>query len=324
MDDYAEFRHFKYLLAVAEHKGFRAAADALHTSQPSLSRQIRDFQEHYKIRLFRRTRGKGVTLTPAGEALTVIARDVLEMRDYAISALDAIHRGDTDVLRVGCSPFVDKDICRTVSTLHKKLMPSASIDVSSADTKALITELRNGQLDAAIVSLPVDDAELKVELLKQEALVVCLPKDHPLAKKPALSGNDLASHLTVFRDPMQHPEAHERLVELLLELGVRFEEHSHASHPHEMQEAILSGSGFALMREGTSLINGLTTRPIIGVEWTFDTAFVYRASRSQILPVLAKSLRKQYARSVIKIAGRKKEPQRVVKEPLVNQRKLFG
>ena len=324
MDDFAEFRHFKYLLAVAEYKGFRAAADALHTSQPSLSRQIHAFQDHYKIRLFRRTKGKGVTLTPAGEALTVIARDVLEMREHAISALDAILRGDNDVLRVGCSPFVDKDICKFVSVLHKKLMPSASIRISSADTNALISELRNGQLDAAIVSLPVDDVELKVELLKQEALVVCLPKDHPLAKKSALSGNDLASNLTVFRDPMQHPEAHERLIELLLELGVRFEEHSHTSHPHEMQEAVLGGSGFALMREGTPLIDGLTTRPIIGVEWTFDTAFVYRASSSQILPVLAKSLRKQYARSAIKIAGRKKEPQKAGVEYVVHQRKLFG
>ena len=167
-------------------------------SQPSLSLQIRDFQEHYKIRLFRRVRGKGVTLTPAGEALTVITRDVLERRDHAISALDAIPRGDTDVLRVGCSPFVDKDICRTVSTLHEKLMPSASIRVSSADTNALITKLRNGQLDAAVVSLPVDDAELKVELLKQEALVVCLPKDHSLAKKPALSGTISRQTLSFF------------------------------------------------------------------------------------------------------------------------------
>lgn len=324
MDDFAEFRHFKYLLAVAEHKGFRAAADALHTSQPSLSRQIHAFQDHYKIRLFRRNRGKSVTLTPAGEALTVIARDVLEMREHAISALDAIHRGETEVLRVGCSPFVDKDICKTVSALHKKLMPSASIRFSSADTNALIGELRGGHLDAAIVSLPVDDSELKVELLKQEALVVCLPEDHPLAKKPALSGNDLASNLTVFRDPMQHPEAHERLIELLLELGVRFEEHSHTSHPHEMQEAILNGSGFALMREGAALIEGLTTRRIIGVEWTFDTAFVYRASSSQILPLLAKSLRKQFARSVIQIAGRKKEPQKAGAEYAIKQRKLFG
>ena len=324
MDDFAEFRHFKYLLAVAEHRGFRAAAEALHTSQPSLSRQIRGFQEHYKIRLFQRTKSRSIALTPAGEALTVIAREVLETRDNAIAALDAINRGESEVLRVGCSPFVDKDICKTMSTLHKRLMPLARIHVTSPDTNALVSELTTGHLDAAIVSLPVDDDDLNVVLLKQESLVVCLPKDHPLAKKAAFSGNDLASNLTVFRDPMQHPEAHERLVELLLELGVQFEEHSHTSHPHEMQEAILSGSGFALMREGTPLIDGLTTRPIIGVGWTFDTAFVYRASGSQLLPILAKSLRKQFARNSASMVGRKKGPQSVGLSNAIRQRKIFG
>lgn len=65
MNDEAEFRHFKYLLAVVEHRGFRAAAEALHTSQPSLSRQVKEFQERFKIKLFRRLKGGRIQLTPA-------------------------------------------------------------------------------------------------------------------------------------------------------------------------------------------------------------------------------------------------------------------
>jgi len=45
MNDWAEFRHFKYLLAIAEHKGFRAAAEYLHTAQPNLSAQAKQFQD---------------------------------------------------------------------------------------------------------------------------------------------------------------------------------------------------------------------------------------------------------------------------------------
>ena len=171
---------------------------------------------------------------------------------------------------------------------------------------------------------PISESELRVEFLRQESLVVCLSENHPLAQKAALSGNDLASNLTVFRDPIQHPEAHERLIELLLELGVQFEEHSHTSHPHEMQEAILHGSGFAMMREGAPLIAGLTTRPVIGVEWTFDTAFVYRPSSVRILPVLAKNLRKQYAGTLSASQQTKKGPQRAEHNPRLAQRKLFG
>jgi DNA-binding transcriptional LysR family regulator len=63
VDDFAEFRHFRYLLAVAQRKGFRAAAEALNTAQPSLSRQIKEFQDYYNLRLFIPGKGKRVPLS---------------------------------------------------------------------------------------------------------------------------------------------------------------------------------------------------------------------------------------------------------------------
>ena len=324
MDDFAEFRHFKYLLAVAEHKGFRAAAEALNITQPSLSRQIKEFQEHYNLRLFRPSKSRNVELTPAGEALLIIAKDVLEVRDQALAALDAIQKGEARVLRIGCAPFIDKEVCRRATELQKALIPAASIRVSTGDTSTLLAELKRDQLDAAIVSLPVEDEELRVEIIKQERPVVCLPADHPLSRKVALSAADLTSNLTVFRHPQQHPEAHARLVELLSELGVQFEEHSHTSHPHDMQEVVKSGSGFALIREGTVLLEGLTTRPIIGVEWTVDTAIVYRANTTaRIVPMIAKNLRKQFSR-MARMHGRKKGPQSVEINAHDTQMKLLG
>jgi DNA-binding transcriptional LysR family regulator len=308
MDDYAEFRHFRYLLAVAEHKGFRAAAEALHTSQPSLSRQVKEFQERYNLRLFRRLKGGRIVLTPAGEALRVIAKDVLETRELALAALEAIQAGQSEVLRLGCTPFVDKALCRRVVDLHKSLVPAAIVRVSSGDTAALLHGLLGDRLDAAVATLPVSDERLQVEIIRRDRLVVCLPADHELARKPALSAADLTRNLTVFRHPAQHPEAHERLRELLAELGVEFEEHSHTSHPQEMQEAVQRREGFALLREGTPLLEGLITRSIQGVEWTVDTAFVFnKEPRLKLLPIIARSLRKQYlgsAHTVLKMRPR--------------------
>jgi DNA-binding transcriptional LysR family regulator len=324
VDDFAEFRHFRYLLAVAQHKGFRAAAEALNTAQPSLSRQIKEFQEYYNLRLFIPGKGKRVELTAAGEALEVIAREVLEVKDDALAALEAIQRGEAQVLRIGCTPFVDKGICKRATDLQKVLIPSASVRMSTGDTSALISELKNDQLDAIIVTLPVKDEDLKVHILKRERLVVCLPTEHPLSKKAALSANDLTSNLTVFRHPHQHPEAHERLVELLAELGVQFDEQSHTSHPHEMQEMVKSGYGFSLIREGTTLLDGLTTRPIIGVEWTVDTAFVHRVNpRVKILPMIAKILKRQFSK-MASMQGRKKSPQSAKPEDNNRQMKLLG
>lgn len=295
MDDYAEFRHFRYLLAIAEHGGFRAAAAALHTSQPSLSRQIREFQERYGLRLFRRLKNGRIVLTPAGEALRVIAKDVLETRDLALAALEAIHRGEAGLLRIGCTPFIDREICHRASDLQKALVPGSTVRTSSGETAAILAELRAGRVDAAVLSLPVIDETLKVEIVKQERLVVCLPADHPAARKAAINASDLAQNLSVFRRPSQHPEAHERLRELLTEIGVQFEEQTHISHPAEMQEAVQKGDGFALIREGMPLLEGLTTRPIIGVDWTVDTAFVFKQGPGvKLLPIIAKNLRKHF------------------------------
>ena len=187
MDDYAEFRHFKYLLAIIEHRGFRAAAEALHITQPSLSRQAREFQDHYNFVLYRKLKGNRIGITVEGKAFQVIARDLLETRDEAIAALEAIHRGEADVLRIGCTPFIDKEICKRTSQLQKALVPASSVRFTTADTAPLLDELLHERLDAAIVTLPVSDANLRVEIVKRERLVVCLPADHPLSRKPALS-----------------------------------------------------------------------------------------------------------------------------------------
>jgi DNA-binding transcriptional LysR family regulator len=306
MDDYAEFRHLRYLLAIIEHKGLRAAAEALNLSEPSLSRQARDFQQHYKLNFYRRSKDGRIEITKTGQALPIIFRDLLEARDEAIAALEAIERGEAETLRIGCTPFVDKKICERAAQLQKELVPASKIKLIHDNTGPLIHELAHDHLDAAIVSLPVTDEKLRVEIVRRDRLVVCLPADHSFAKKSALSAADLTHNLTVFGRPSQHPAAHARLLELLGELGVWSEEHAHVSHPQEMLEAVKSGEGFALVREGTPMIEGVTTRPIIGVDWTFDTAIVFsRNPKSRIVPVIAKHLKKTFLHSATPITQRK-------------------
>ncbi|MGA2251905.1 MAG: LysR family transcriptional regulator [Edaphobacter sp.] len=121
MDDYAEFRHLKYLLAIVKHKGVRAAAEALHITQPSLSRQAREFQDHYKLNIYRKLKHGGIEITPTGQALPIIFGDLLEARDEAIAALEAIERGEAETLRIGCTPFVDKKDLRKSRSIAKRV-----------------------------------------------------------------------------------------------------------------------------------------------------------------------------------------------------------
>jgi len=103
MYDWAEFRHFRYLLAVLEKQGFRAAAEHLYTTQPNLSIQARSFQENASIRLFQKTKNGRIRPTETGRAFIALARLLLETRDQVIDALIEIDRGNLARVKFGCS-----------------------------------------------------------------------------------------------------------------------------------------------------------------------------------------------------------------------------
>jgi DNA-binding transcriptional LysR family regulator len=297
MYDWAEFRHFRYLLAILEKQGFRAAAEVLHTAQPNLSIQARQFQENASVRLFRKMRNGQIRPTETGLAFVFLSRYLLETRDEIIDVLQAIERGVISTLRFGCSPFVDPDLFRSLCSMHKELLPASAIQPTHGDTIQLAEEIAAGIVDVALVTLPLKHPELHIEELRRERLVVCLRRDHVLAGKAALHVADLQGNITVFYHPQRHPEAHKRLLELLGEAGVQVESYSRVTHPFEMQTLVKEGHGLALIREGTALDDALTKRPILGVDWTVDTAVIYHRQRyPKTIPILVKQLRRQLAK----------------------------
>jgi DNA-binding transcriptional LysR family regulator len=295
MYDWAELRHFRYLLAILERQGFRVAAEQLHTSQPNLTVQARQFQENASIRLFQKMRNGRIRPNETGIAFISLARLLLETRDEVIDALIAIDRGEIGAVRFGCAPLVDQSLFRSLCDLHKEILPGCSIRPTHADSAQLAEEVVSGVVDAAIVTLPLKHPELRIEEIRTDRLVVCLRRDNPLAQKAALNSMDLQQNLTVLYHPRRHPDAHEMLLELLADAGVKIDEYSLASHPSEMQMLVKEGFGFTLIREGTPLDDELTTRPIAGVDWSVNTAVIYHQQRHpKTVPILVKKFRRQF------------------------------
>jgi DNA-binding transcriptional LysR family regulator len=194
MYEWAEFRHFKYLLTILESRGFRPAAERLFTAQSNLSSHAKQFQDAASVRLYDKLKDGRIRPTHTGVAFTFIARDVLKTRMEAIEALIAIERGDITAVRFGCSPLVDHALFHDFCKMHKEFLPNCEIRPERSDTTQLIEDVVTGVIDAAIVTLPIENAALRVEELKRDRLVVCLRKDHPLAAKgpsPAASQETL-------------------------------------------------------------------------------------------------------------------------------------
>jgi DNA-binding transcriptional LysR family regulator len=197
MNDWAEFRHFKYLLAIVENKGFRAAAEQLHTAQPNLSAQAKQFQDLSAIHLFRKTKDGRIRLTETGIAFRPIAQGLLDARDEAIAALVAIEQREIRALRFGCTSLIDQELFHTCCRLHKEIVPNCPILPTLGDRQQLEEELVNCEIDAAIVTLPVKNPYLCVEIIRRDRLVVCLRRDHALAKKFLFLPSDLEDNLTI-------------------------------------------------------------------------------------------------------------------------------
>jgi DNA-binding transcriptional LysR family regulator len=311
MNDFAEFRHFKYLLEVLVQESLRSAADHLHTTSPNLCKQAQEFQEHFHLRLYRKLRDNRITRTKTGTACIAIARGLLEHRDEAIAALQAIESGAINTLRLGSGTFVDKELFRAACELHREVLPSCVIKPEHADTSDLAKEIVSGEIHAAIVTLPVNESDLQVEELRRDRLVLCLRADHPLAGKPSVRPAELSGNIGVLYHPQRHPEAHEQMMDRLKRAGIRVGEFSSASHPTEIQQLVKEGYGLTLVREGTELDPDLTTRPIFGVDWTVDTAFIYHRERiPPTIPVLVRQLRRHIA-----ISLKEKDPTETLGSP---------
>lgn len=293
MYDWAEFRHFLYLLKILEKGGFRIAAEELHTSQPNLTVQARRFQDLASVRLFQKMKDGRIRPTETGIAFVALARLLLELREEIIDALVAIDRGEIGLVRFGSTALVDPSLFRAFCALHKELVPRSSVRPTHGDAAQLAKEVLDGMVDAAIITLPLTHPDLCVEVLRRDRMVVCLRKDHPLAAKAALPVSDLQDNLSIIYHPQRHPDAHVRLLELLHEAGVTLGEYSCASHPSEMQTLVREGHGLALIREGMPLEEGLMTRRLVGVDWTVDIAIIYhKQHHPRTVPILVRKLKR--------------------------------
>jgi len=275
IDDHLEFRLLKYFVAVVEAGTFTAAAARLHVAQSAVSTQIRALEDILNVTLFDRDHGN--SLTAEGRLMFHYAKSSLKTRTRFIQTLQAIHAATLQPLRLGFSPFVQKTLLHSVSGVHKEVLPDCEMIPESGDTDQIIERIRSSKLDAALVTLPVSEDDLEAHVLERESLVVCMRNTDPLAEYEAVSPSSLNNKISIFTYQRHHPTAYDRLVKMFAEIGITPRPCEPTLNVEHVQWMIREGHCYSLIRAGRTLMNGLVTRPIAGVDWTIDTALVLRA-----------------------------------------------
>jgi LysR family hca operon transcriptional activator len=186
-----ELRHLRYFIAVVEEGGLTAAAERrLHTSQPSLSRQIRDLEFEVGAQLLART-PHGVELTPAGAAFLDHARLSVAQANTAVEAARRAARPAKPTFEVGFLIGEEVDWLSTVTRGLGDDLASLELRISSGYSPQLAEDVQQGKLDAAIIRRE-PKPDLDYRLLGREPLLVVLPSDHQLAGAEAIDLADLA------------------------------------------------------------------------------------------------------------------------------------
>ena len=188
-----DLRRLRLFLAVVDEGGFTRAAHAEFVSQPSVSQAIRELEEELGTPLFHRV-GRGVTLTPAGEALVGPARQTLRDVDTARAAVAAVGGLESGRLDLCALPTLAVDPVAPLTGAFRTAHPGITVTLADAEGPAEVTsQVTTGDAEVGLtVQHAVNDALQSVALGRQEMLIVLPPGTPPLSR--ALPATELASY----------------------------------------------------------------------------------------------------------------------------------
>jgi len=293
-----ELRHLRYFVAVADAGSLTVAAERkLHTSQPSLSRQIRDLEDEVGAQLLTRS-ARGVELTPAGRAFLDHARLALSHVEAAAGAARRVANPAKPCFVMGFLTGHELTwMPEALQTLRDEL-PNIDVMISSQYSPLLANALLQGNVDAAFLRREQGFPELAFRFLVKEPLVVVLPNDHRLAALKAISPRDLVGE-TFVNVSDTAPVLRVVIDDYLKRSGINITPDHEADHLAMGMSLIASTRGVGLLPAYAQnfLTPSVTSRPLKGNTPTVDLVLGYKKSnKSPILKLLLSRLDELVAR----------------------------
>jgi LysR family hca operon transcriptional activator len=287
-----ELRHLRYFVAVAEARSLKLAAEGkLHTTQPSLSRQIRDLEDEVGTPLLVRG-AKGVELTPAGRVFLDHARVMLSQAEAAVQSARQIASPTKPSFSLGFMIGHDTTwLPEALKLLHDEL-PDIHVVISTQNSPQLAAALLHGGIDVAFLRRGDGSGDLEFRTLVEESFEVFLPSHHPLAAKDTIHLQELAEETfisvsgTALSISGKQPALRRAIDKFLKDSGIEIRPSHEVDNLGGVMSLIASTSGVALLPcyAKTFLPDTVTTRPLEGVGPKIDLSVGYR--KANLSPIL--------------------------------------
>ncbi len=237
-------RDWEYFVAVADHKHFSKAAEACHVTQPTLSAQLKKLEQYLGVNLVERD-NRNVWLTPIGQEMAVRARRMLSeaegLKQLARSQFNPL-AGD---IKLGAFPTLAPYFLPLALPKVKKKLPDLRVFLVEEKTQVLLQQLQQGEIDAALLALPINKEQLDVIPVCKEEFLLAVPTAHPLARRKEIELDDLQGQNLMLLD-----EGHclrEQALSVCQLAGAGENTTFRASSLETLRQMVMSGLGVTLM-----------------------------------------------------------------------------
>ena len=241
-----ELKQLKCFVAVAEVLHFGRAAERLHMAQPALSAQIKALEQEIGASLLFRTTRK-VSLTSTGVLFLEEARETLRRAEQALHRVRSVSGDKIPWLRIGGVDTATAGLLPRVIRDFRKQAPHVDLRVSEMLTAPALEAVANHHLDLAFVRLPSNDPLLKSRLLLSEPLVAVLPAEHELARRRAISREDLGREPLVLPPRIARPIHHDLLIDWFRKGGVTPTIAQEVNERHMILAVVAAGLGVSIL-----------------------------------------------------------------------------
>lgn len=274
-----EVRHLHAVVILAEEMNFTRAAHWLNVTQPALSKQINELEEHHRLRLFEREKGRIVGITDAGRVFVQEARAALFHTERAIHLAHAAHQGIEHVLAVGHSHYADRAWISALLAIRLPLYPKLKVRLITRSAIDLVHAVLVGELDLALVIAPPEDPQLTAVEFARVALHVALPETHRIARKEHVGLRDLAADEWILLAKHVHPIIHDTILQTAQIAGIDPKNAHDVMTAHQAVHLVTEHAGIAIFLKPAGFRfheEGVVVKPLSDTELWFDTCLVMR------------------------------------------------
>ena len=183
-------RRLQVFYTVARLLSFTKAAETLHMTQPAVTFQVRQLEDHFNTRLFDRTHNK-IVLTDAGQKVYFYAEKIFELNSEMEHSLRALSEDTSGTLSIGGSTTIAQYTFPTLLKGFREKYPELSIRICEANTEGIVAKVESSMIDLGIVEAPDSNQDLDVDIFRADELVLIMHPEHELAKREYVKPLDI-------------------------------------------------------------------------------------------------------------------------------------